>query len=300
MTGSPSDLAPSFVSYLESLNRDEVAAQQDALLSEAEREHIEFSTAFTQGECYICSKPLATFSATSPCLHWLLRPKGFKKKHFPLIAEAFGFLQIQSYVRWVANQDKPFRNINDLPEEGSGKFIESTIRYRHIEWSFSCDLSDLRGHATSAHSAYPHYHFQMRLDGRPFIDFGDFHVRMTHADALQLEALRLRPDMIRAVFPYGEGIRDLLENEAAIVQAMSSPGAAPSQEGEAPLRIQSVIEADEGSFIQGEHLYELIQEARERGVTVASLLEKLPNSSAEITVYPGDGVVPQTTRSGGR
>ncbi|MDY7035230.1 MAG: transposase [Thermodesulfobacteriota bacterium] len=29
------------------------------------------------------NKPLKTFSANNPCIHWLLRPKKFKKKHFP-------------------------------------------------------------------------------------------------------------------------------------------------------------------------------------------------------------------------
>ena len=80
-----------FVKWLETLPPDVIANLNEKEMEQAEAEYIEFAASFRDGKCYLCGKPLKTFSVKNPCLHWLLRPKGFKKKHFPLLFDAFSF-----------------------------------------------------------------------------------------------------------------------------------------------------------------------------------------------------------------
>jgi hypothetical protein len=59
-----------------------------------------------------------------------------------LVTEKYGFHQLQSFLRGLAAQDGGPKNINDLPEEGTDKLREVTIRYKDLEWSFSCARND--------------------------------------------------------------------------------------------------------------------------------------------------------------
>jgi hypoxanthine-guanine phosphoribosyltransferase len=54
--------------------------------------------------------------------------------------------------------------------------------------------------------------------------------------------------------------------------------------------------ADEGKTISGDDLYALLQEAKAKGVTIASLMHKLPNARTQVIVSPGPGVVEQAPR----
>jgi hypothetical protein len=294
-----SKIGEQYAAYVEAIpliERERLAAEEH---TRAEQEHADFRAAFAEDRCYICDKPLATFSVERPCLHALLKPKGFKKKQLPMIGERFGFFRMQAHLRWVANEEAPGKNINDLPEEGTGKHFECTIRYQHLDWSFSCGDTDFEGHASSEHARHPHYHFQMRIDGRPFINFNDFHLPLSKADVVHIEGMRARPDLIQATYPFGEGIRDVLESPDAIEHILSTPSTSRFEhEDNAALHIGSLIVADEGKTIRGEDVYALIQEAKEKGVSAASLLHKLPNTTAQVEVGPGPGVVRQATRSG--
>jgi hypothetical protein len=105
--------------------------------AEADSEHREFKEAYDQGKCYLCRDTLTSFNETNPCAHWLLNPVGFrKKKHFLMVTEKYGFHQLQGFLRWVGKEDHFLGNINDLPDEGTGKLREVTIRYKDFEWSF--------------------------------------------------------------------------------------------------------------------------------------------------------------------
>jgi len=65
-----------------------------------------------------------------------------------------------------------------------------------------------------------------------------------------------------------------------------------------PARLDTIIMADEGTTISGDELNDLIAEARAKKVPVASLVQKLPNATAQTFVSPGPGVVEQAPRSG--
>ena len=281
---------------LSSLSEEERNAFSAKSMESSLEEHAAFSEAFAANRCYICEKPLATFSSEHPCLHWLLKPKGFKKKHLPAVAERYSMLQMETYLRWVANSESLAKNINDFADEGTGKLREVTIRYKHFEWSFSCAESDLRGHASTAHSNFPHFHFQMRLDQRPFINYSDFHLPLHERDVHGLELSVRIPDLFTIKFPGGEGMSEILQPknyDVLLSKASKSPD--PKNAG---LSISSLLIADEGHTIDGTQLAELIEQARAEGTTVASLLHKIPNASARTLISPGPAVVEQASRKG--
>lgn len=69
-------------------------------------------------------------------------------------------------------------------------------------------------------------------------------------------------------------------------------------EEEGTFNIQTLIMAPEGKKLSGDDLFALIQEAKSKGVTVASLIPKrLPEASAQSFIVPAAGVVEQAPRS---
>lgn len=286
-----------YARFLGSLSKEERARGNEINFRNAEAEYQKFLERFNRGYCYLCEKPLLTFGKNTPCPHWLLKPKGFDKKNFPAIAQHYGYFQIQSFLRWVANQSGFARNINDLIEEGTGtKLFEVTIKYKHLEWAFSCAESDYQGHATSQHGKKPHYHFQMRIDKRPFINYTDFHLPFSEMDVINIEAMRAAPHLIKQRFSFGEGMNDVLTDET--IEHIVNSTVPGETTDEAPFKIDTFAMAEEGKKISGNNLYEIIQEAKTKGVTVASLMHKLPNAQSRIIVTPGPGVVEQAPRSG--
>lgn len=287
-----------FAKYLESLSPDEKTNLNNRNIQNAESEYSTFKDHFTNDNCYLCSKPLTWFSTKTPCPHWLLKPKGFSKSNFPEITKLYGFFQIQSFLRWVANQDGFAKNINDIPEEGTGnKLFEVTIKYKNLEWAFSCAESDYKGHPTSQHGKHQHYHFQMRIDKRQFINYSDFHVPFSHMDIINIEAGRSSPHQIKQQFTFGEGMKDVLNDETVEHIVKGSIPANEDSENDAPFKFDIIATAEEGKLIAGEDIYALIQEAKRKGVTISSLMHTLPNAQSQIIVSPGPGVVNQAPRS---
>lgn len=231
-----------FAKFLESLPENVRVRGNEESFRAAEAEHRRFLEDFGKGYCYLCKKPLASFSKKIPCPHWLLKPKGFKKKDFLAIAQRYGFFQIQSFLRWVANQEGFARNINDLPDEGSGgKLFEVTIKYKNLEWAFSCAESDYQGHATSQHAKHQHYHFQMRIERRPFINYSDFHVPFSNMDVINIEAMRTLPDQVKQRFTFGEGMNDVLNDDT--VEHIVNATVAGDVSDEAAFKIDTIVMA---------------------------------------------------------
>ena len=244
----------------------------------------------------MCKLPLVSYVENRPCVHWLLKPDGFKKTGIELVAKKFGFFQIQSLLRWYANEENYAQNINSLKDEGTGnKLFEVTICYKNIEWSFSCAESDYTGHANSKHAQHPHYHFQMRINGQSFIRFNDFHLPFSEMDIIEIEARRAKPHKIKQRFSFGEGVDELLENDGLLdtLKAFGVEG----NELNAPFKLDSFVVADEGKTINMDEISDIIEEAKAKGVPVASLLQKLPNYRTQVIISPGPGVVEQAPRS---
>lgn len=254
-----------------------------------------FKSQFTKGRCYLCGAPLKTFSSTKPCIHWLLRPKGFKKKSFSLLFGEFGYFQMEAYARWVANYETPSMNINDLTDERSEtKVFETTIKYRHIEWSFSCSPSDIQGHVGKA-SNFPHFHLQMKMDGQSFIAFNDFHIPFKDEDLWKLELMRDQNTPFEHRFMFGEGMEDVFNHvplETLIDESMTA-----DNESEGTFHFRTIVMAKEGEGISGETLNQLFAESKKTGQTMASLLQRL-DANVSTIVAPGPGVPELVKRSG--
>lgn len=299
MSTSAFEKARLIAETLKALPPDEIDRISQSNVDRTLEEHEEFKTSFKRGHCYICDHPIASFSKKRPCIHWFLRPKGFKKNDVLAVAEKFNFFQIQTYLRWVANTNGFAKNVNDLPEESSGtKIVELTIRYKNLEWSFSCGESDFKGHQTSQHAKYPHYHFQMHADNRPLIKFSDFHIPFAEEDIFGIEAKRQLPHIVKHKFPGGEGMSEVLNDQR--LEALVADGRSTDGGDDAALHLDTIVMADEGTTISGDDLYKIFQEAKAKGVTVASLMHKVPikNASTRVFVTPGPGVVELAQRTG--
>ncbi len=212
---------------------------------------------------------------------------------------AWGMFQIQLFLRRVANQEGFARHINDLSDEGTGKLIELTIRWNDYEWAFSCGEGDYLGHESASEaSRVPHYHFQMRRKKQAFIRYNEFHVPLSEADIYSIEAKRVAPGLVHHMFAGGESMSDLLNDET--VEFVARTGERADDEAEATFKMDHFIVADEGTTIDCVELGNIIEESREKRVTVASLLPRLKNVSVQTLVTPASGVVEQAPRSGGR
>lgn len=285
-----------FAEFLKRLPEDERRKGNKKEFLRAQEEHTRFKQAYHSGECYLCNKPLKSFNKKNPCIHWLLKPKGFGKKDLVSITNNYGIFQIQSLLRWYANEEAFAKNINNLTEEGTGtKMIELTIKYKNLEWSFSCAESDYLGHQKTQHSKHPHYHFQMRIDKRPFINFKDFHLPLSEMDIINITAMNSKPNLLKLRNSFGEGMNEVFTKK--VIDHMLNTATTVGNQEEASLRIESFAYAKEGETINEDDVNKIMQEAKEKGVTVASLLHKLPNAETKIIVSPGPGVIEQAPRS---
>lgn len=296
MNDSIKQEALEYARFLDSLSEEEIRHGNEEQHKQTEAEFKRFKESYDNGVCYLCGKTFDSFSKKTPCLHWLLKPKGFKKKDFKAIYEKYGFHQIQSFLRWLANQDSPFTNINDLEDEQSpNKLFEITIRYKNYEWAFSCAPNDYEGHQTSQHAKHPHYHFQLKHNGHPIIKFNDFHVPFSKMDLINMEARNHLPHKIKHGFTFGEGMDAIFQDE--VVEQVLETASTSASETDGAFKLDTFIMAPPGETLKGEDIYNLMQEAKEKGVTVASLAHKL---DAESTIYvsPGPAAVEQSQRTG--
>lgn len=277
-----------FVKWFDAFSPEFIAEKNKEEHEKTVRQYEEFSEKYDNGICYLCNSSFKTFSSQKTCLHYLLKPKGFKKKHFRAIYEKYSFHQIQSYLRWLANKERPIGNINNLTEEMSeNKLYEITIKYKRFEWSFSCSNSDFIGHGNSTESQKPHYHFQMRNDGLPFIDYSDFHIPFSDEDKFIINMKLKHPDKIKHTFPFGEGIEEALSED--IIEEVIDNSTSTDSEEKGTFRFQTLVEAKPGETISGDVIANMIEESKKTGKPLASLVKKL---DAKITtiVSPSNSV----------
>lgn len=278
-----------FNDYLNNIPIEEFIAKGQEQAIKDDKEFQELKTALLEGRCNYCNNPLSHFSSKKPCFHWLLKPNGFKKRHFPLLYEQKSFHQLEAYLRWVANCDKPIKNINDLAEEkSSSKFIEETIRYKNIEWSFSCSYGDRAGHRNKHDGQMPHYHFQMKFDGNVIINYNGFHIPFDDYDEFSFAVKENRFDRLKAKHIHGAGMQSLFDHISPeeIVNNMRYS----ENKEDADLGVSIMVQADEGTTISGDDIADLIEERKRTGVSMAKLVQKLNNVSVQTIISPGPGV----------
>lgn len=276
------------IENIKSLSEDERRRISDDGMKKTDEIYASFKEHYSQGNCHICKSHLKSFSPKKPCLHWLLRPKGFKKKHFSSLFNRYGYFQMEVFARWVTNLEDPVHNINDLEvERRDKKIFETTIKYKHIEWSFSCSPSDLEGHKNSPHTNFPHFHFQMRLDKKPFINYTDFHVPFKDEDIWKLAMINQTEIPFEHHFRYGEGMQSVMSEEAH--EFIMNNSVKAEDESEATYKFDTIVHAKPGQTISGDDIAELIEESKKTGVPFAKLAERL-DADVQVIVKAGDAV----------
>lgn len=244
--------------------------------------------ALEEGNCSYCNKPITFFAKNQPCLHWLLNPKGFRKRYFPKLFELKCFHEINTYCRWVANSHAPFRNINDLSEEKSrGKIIEETIKYKNVEWSFSCDQSDLKGHPSSNKGQMPHWHFQMKIEGNVIISYSSFHIPFHDYDHFQFAVKAGSFPKIQYRQTDGAGMQTVFEKvpPELLLETMTAKSRETDPE---VFKLDTLITAKNG--ISGERIAEIIKKSKKTGTPLAVLARELNDVNVETIISPGTDV----------
>ncbi|MDD4382423.1 MAG: hypothetical protein PHE21_03755 [Candidatus Dojkabacteria bacterium] len=273
--------------FFTSLPKEVIERENKKQLQEIERDHKEFCDALDENKCSLCGRSLRYVNKAKPCLHWLLRPKGADKKRIleMLVSGGFGFYRTQGYLRWIANYEKPLANINTLREEqDKKKLFEITVKYKNLEWTINYNQSDRDGHQGTKNN-YPHYHFAMRVDGLPFIDFSDSHIPFTDEDLFKLTALEAK--VIEPMELYGASLQEIFDN-VSLEEIIDSSSSAPS-DSESVLKFDTLIEANEGETISGDEIIKIIKENKKTGVPLATLVRKLGHKTTTI-VSPGERI----------
>jgi len=282
--------------FLESVSFDELKKRNDKEYAEAERDFLELKEGLKNGNCSICGYPLSQFSEKKPCLHWLLKTKGFKKKHFPLLYTKYSFHRIDAYLRWVANAEQPLKNINDLVEEkSSSKKIETTIKYKNLDWSFSCSESDYLGHQNRNTGKEPHYHFQMKVDGNVMINYNGFHVPFQDEDFFGFSIREGKINKLGFKHIHGAGMQELLDEFSP--EEMLDQMVRAENYDDAQLHTSTMVEADPGTTISGTDIANLYEEHKRTGIPMAKLIQKLQNVRTVSIISPGPGVPDLAKRS---
>ncbi|MDI3477954.1 MAG: hypothetical protein PWQ59_1479 [Thermoanaerobacterium sp.] len=261
-------MSSSIGQWFKNLSEEEIRKVNEIERKKAEEDYKKFKEAFSRGMCSLCGSPLSTISREKPCLHWLLRQCKFKKKDFKLLYPTISYFQMNAYLRWVANQDVYMKNINDLTDEKNpSKIIETTIKYKHIEWSFSCSQSDFEGHKGSK-ADFPHYHFQMRIDGRPFIDYTDYHIPFLESDIFNFVLIKNHG----AIESYGLGGVGMQSGISLEPEDIINYSHACDDEEKAVYHILTMAEFENG--ISGEELNEVFEISKRTGKTITRILHE--------------------------
>lgn len=289
--------------FLESIPADVAEEKMRQQAEENEKAYNEFLDGLNKGTCFLCGCDMDSFDENVPCFHWFTYPKGIRKKHFEkYLRQPIGFFQLDSYFRWLASVEKPFVNINDLKSETSmSSYLETTYKYKNIEWAFSIGKSDLAGHNGSKHGSSPHYHIQMRVDGRIFLNFNYFHIPFTEPDLFTFSLLEQAPDKFKVGHSYGAGVgtmedEDLLQSVDDLLRVSDDPD-------HAPFHRQTMIMAPKGKKISGDIVRRASEESKVSKQPIGKIMQRLlKEEDVDANIFsilsPGDGVPEMVKRSG--
>lgn len=285
--------------FIESIPQDEVERQTRLQAENNVRVYKDFTDGLIIGKCFLCGGQMSLFEEARPCFHWFTYPTGIKKKHFEnYLKNSIGFFQLDSYFRWLANTENTIANINDLKAETSStSYLETTYRYKKIEWAFSIGHTDKEGHPNAQVGSIPHYHIQMKVDDRIFLKFNDFHIPFSDDDLFTITLLEQAPDKVKLGHSYGYGI-GILEDEENL-DYIDFAMTITDDIDNAPFNRQTLIEAPEGQTITGEIIQQAIDESKRTKKPIGKILQRLlPDTKITTILTPGDGVPKMTKRSG--
>jgi hypothetical protein len=286
--------------YFNNLGEDYIVEKNRQQDEENKRVHEDFINNLKKGKCFLCGMNMNSFKDSVHCFHWFTYPKGIRKKHFEsYLKKPIGFFQLDSYFRWLANSEVFLTNINDLKDETSStSFLESTFRYKNLEWSFSVGNTDLEGHAGAKVGAEPHFHIQMKVDNQIFLRFNDFHIPFSDQDLFMIE---LRKQMGNELLINQGSLNagmSVLENEE-FLEELDKEMIRADDSTTAPFNRQTIVIAPEGQTISGEIIQQAYDESIKTNEPISKIIQRLVKDAQIIThISPGDGVPEMTKRSG--
>jgi len=279
------EMERSIEQWLRSLPEVEIQQVNELERKKAEDDYRQFKEAFSRGMCSLCGSPLKTINREKPCLHWLLRLCKFKKKDFRILYPTIEYFQLSAYLRWVANQDVFMKNINDLVEEKhSSKIIETTIKYKQIEWSISCSKGDFEGHEGSQVN-FPHYHFQMIINGQSFINYSDFHIPLLESDIFGLLMIN-KYDAVESYGSGGIGMQSGMNINPEDIIKYSR--VCNDDEEKAGYHISTMAKFE--NRISGEEIRKMFEISKQTEKTVASLLAEREGVDMTSIISPHESV----------
>jgi hypothetical protein len=278
--------------FLESISPEEIERKNRIQEEENERVYFQFIAAQKLNKCFLCGLPLNEFDKTKFCYHWFLYPFGIKKRDFDnfLHRIVLRYFNLDSYFRWLANYEKPFRNINDLSGDiQSNQVFQYTIKYKSIEWSISASHSDVEGHNDSQFGREPHFHLQMKVNDLIFIKFNDYHLRFSDEDLFNLELIHQNEGRIGIGYHKGQGI-SVIEAQDNL-KILDDKMTLVDDESTATFRTQTFIQAPDGKPIEGELVQKLLEESNKTKIPFRRLLKKYRTDCKITTIISaGDGV----------
>ena len=152
-------------------------------------------------------------------------------------------------------------------EQSEDKIIQETIKWKHVEWSFECSKGDFKGHGGSQ-SNFPHYHFQMRLNGQQFINYSDFHIPLSEYDIFNLKSMQDKDsEFIHTFGTRGAGMNDAMKVD---INKIFNSADFRGDELNGIFHFQSILQAPNG--IDGEMIDEAYEESRKTGKSVAKIM----------------------------
>lgn len=277
--------------YLEKIPSEEIERRNQEQIKENEEIYKDFKDAYVKGCCSLCGNKLDYFNKIESCFHWFLLPIGIRKKDFDnYLKDPIGYFYLESYLRWVATMESPIKSINDLSDEISkSKIKEITIKYKNIEWSLTFGLTDIQGHKGSKNAAFPHFHIQMLIDGKPYINFNDYHIPLSKEDLFNLELMNEAKDLVEFRNDFGEGI-SLIEDPENLKEFVKVMKVAENEEN-ALLHSSSIVQRPDGKTMSGDILQQIINESKTTKIPMRNLVSKyFPDAKVVTTITPGKGV----------
>lgn len=271
--------------------------RQKIIFDRIKEDHNNFLLAHKNNNCYLCGLEYSKLDLNYPCNHWMLRPCNIKKDILIKAIETNGLEYSSMFLKWLANTiDPPYININDLPEEGDvSKIIDWTIKYKNFKWGFSCGQGDLEGHKDSEVD-YPHFHFQMEIDGYSFIKYNDFHIPLSEYDLFMLEVKQGKNKNYKYTDAFGMGMKEAFE----FLSNQNEPyiGMKPAQNlDNGQFRFQTLIEDNSGNGIDFEEINKIMVKARQENKTMSELAEEIPNVNILRIISPADSVIEKGSRN---
>jgi hypothetical protein len=287
-----------FNDFLGTLSQKEIEEGNERVLRKTQEDYDRFLKAYSEEKCSLCGSGLSEFDRNAPCLHWLTRPAGFKAKDVRMLGARFGLRRLQAYLHWISSTESFAKGINDLSSEGkTGMIVNETIRWRDAKYTIQCGENDYIGHGKNSHSQQPHYHLQILYDGNMFCKFSQHHLPLSHMDIVYIEAARTPGSKVRKVPAGPVTMEDVFSTDP---ETMLDNLISTDNEDEAMLNIDTIVQADAGETISGDDLATAIEQAREKGSSIAAELKGLKKASVSVQMTPGPGVVEKAERTGGR